>query len=301
MMRKSSPFVLFLLALVCASFPGSEAQATPMVFKVDKTQSHIALSGDLAGFTVAEQAPGSLQTTYTGSINADVAGSTIQFTGASQIIAETNGVWQPDIGGSSGSAPANYGGEASISFLGTGYAALRNLVLDVTSPPLTMTGGGFDSAALVFSFASNSGSKVDYNAPILGAGSKVLAGISTNTIVNGASLATNGNVAMLLIQVNAQFKFSLVATNDTTLNVAGQIVATNSLANPPTQPIISSLVISNQTVVISVENATAQSQLQSSTDLTSWSPAGGTVTTNSETTVFTVPSSGDKHFYRVQK
>jgi len=299
-MMGKSPCLFFLAVWIIAGFLASQAQGVPVVFTVDKTQSHITLSGNLAGFTITNQGPRSLETAYTGNINADVAGSTIQFTGSSQIIAETNGVWQPDVGGGSGSAPADYGGKASTP-LGTAYGAARNLVLDLTSSSLTMTGGNFDSTELVFSFVTNFNPALDYNAPILGPGSEPLAGYSTNTVANGASLTTNGTVATLLLQVNAQFKFTLFQTGDTTLIVAGQITATNSVANPPAAPVISSIVISNQNVVISVENATAQSQLLSSTNLTSWSPTSANVTTNSGMTVFTVPVSGEKNFYRVQK
>ena len=145
-----------------AVFIIDRALAAPVVFTVDNTQSQITLSGKIAGSPLTAQGSGSLMTTYSGNINADVAGSTIQFTGSSDIIAKTNGVWQPAVGGATGSALADYGGKASLSFLGTGYGAARNIVLDLNSPLLTLTGTNFDSTALVFSFGASSSSSFDY-------------------------------------------------------------------------------------------------------------------------------------------
>jgi len=272
------------------------AQATPEVFTIDSSQSQTTLSGNIAGYAISPQAAGSLTTTYSGSINADISGSTIQFTGSSAITAKTNGVWQPGIGGVSGSAPADCAGQASISIF-TGYGAARNLVLDIVSPVLTVTGTNFDSSALIFSFATNSSSSFDYTSPIK-SGSLSLAGNATNTVANGASLTTDGTTQKLFIQFNTRFSFTLLSTGDTPLILTGQLVATNSFVAPF---MISSIVLSNQNVILNVENATLQSQLQSSSNLITWSGASATVSSNAGITTFTTPMSGPRSYFRVQK
>jgi hypothetical protein len=273
------------------------ALADPVVFIVDNSQSQVTLSGKIAGYPLTAQGAGSLTTTYSGDINADIVGSTIQFTGSSSIVAETNGIWQPAVGGASGSAVADYGGKASLSFLGTGYGAARNIVLDLNSPLLTLTGTNFDSTALVFSFAASSASSFDYYTSIAH-NTLSLTGNSTNSVANGASLSTNGNVLKLVIQINAQFAFTLLSTGDTPLDLTGQIVATNLLAAAPLM--ISSIAVTNHNVVLTVENATAQSLLQSSTNLQTWLPASTTVSNYSGSMIFTTPLSGPQSFFRVK-
>ena len=277
------------------------AQAAPEVFTIDGSQSQITLSGQVAGYTFSAQGAGSLTTTYSGSINADISGSTIQFTGSSAIIAKANGVWQPGVGGAGGSsAAADYGAVASAGFFGTAYGAARNVVLDMASPLLTVTGTNFDSSALVFSFATGSSSSFDYYNGFLGGGSLSLTGNSTNTVANAASLTTAGASQKLFIQLNAQFSFTLLSTGDTPLTLTGQIVATNSSVAPF---MISSIAVSNQSVVLKVLDATLQSQLQSSTNLTAWSSASGAVSTNAGTGIitFTTPMTGSQGYFRVQK
>jgi hypothetical protein len=295
-LNKLCSLVSGILSLGAISF-FDRALAAPLVFTVDDSQSQIALSGKIAGYPMTSQGAGSLAATYSGNINADVAGSTIQFTGSSTIIAKTNGVWQPAVGGASGSALADYGAKASLSFLGTGYGAARNIVLDLTSLPLTLTGTNFDSTALVFSFATSATSSFDYYTSIAHS-TLSLTGNSTNSVANGASLSTNGNVLKLVIQINAQFAFTLLTAGDTPLDLTGQIVATNMLAAPI---VISSIALANQHVVLTVENATGSSQLQISTNLQAWLPASTSVSNYSGSMIFTTPLSGPQSFFRVQQ
>ncbi len=283
------------VVFLSAAFFAGRMQASPVVFTIDPTRSQLTLSGKIAGSTFTTQGPGSLTTSYSGNINANVSGSAIQFTGSSTITAKTNGVWQPAVGGGTGSAAADYGAQAFV-VISTAYGASRNIVLDVTSPSLTLTGTNFDSSALIFSFASGSGSSVDYNAAGEH-GTLALAGYATNTIANQASLSTNGNVEQLVIQINTQFTFTLLSSGDTTLDLTGQIVATNSTA----PPFINSIIVTNQNVVLTVENATTLSQLLSSSNLMTWSLPGTTVSNSGGMIIFTVPMAGPHAFFRVQK
>src|SRR5262245_9911569 len=99
------------------------------VYTVDTNQSAITISGTLVGYTIAQQAAGSLTTKFAGTIQASVAGDTIQFSGQSLIEALDNGSWQPKADGTAGSEPANYGGQAS-AFFANAKAALRKIQLD---------------------------------------------------------------------------------------------------------------------------------------------------------------------------
>jgi hypothetical protein len=274
--------------------------AAPTIFTIDNTRSQITLSGDVVGETLSAQASGSLTTTCSGFILANVTQSTIQFPGQSQLIADTNGVWQPAVGGGSGSAIADFGGKVTVPFVGAAYAAARNTELDLTGPLLPLSGGSFDSSALIFSYSTNViptlDPTLDYNAGFLGSGSKTLSAYSTNNILDGATLTSSGSIQTLAISINAQFTFSLLSSGDTTLNIVGQLVATSSPA-----PLIDTIVLSKSTVVLTVQNATGQSQLQSSPDLIAWTPAASIVTTNGTTLTYTVPISGGNQFYRVQK
>jgi hypothetical protein len=268
--------------------------AAPVVFTIDPARSQITLSGDAVGEPLSAQGSGSLTTTCSGFLLADVTGSDIQFPGQSQLIANTNGVWQPGLGGASGSAPADFGGKVTVPFAGAAYAAARNIGLDVTSPLLPLSAGSFDSSAMIFSFFTNVTPTLDYNAGFLGSGSKILAGYSTNSIVNGATLASVGATQTLTVSINTEFTFSVISGNDTTLSLTGQLVATSSPA-----PMIDSIVATKTAVVLTVENATGQSQLQSSTDLSAWTPAVSTVTTNGSLLIYTVPIGGGNQFFRV--
>jgi hypothetical protein len=271
------------------------APAAPVVFTINNTLSSLTLSGSIIGSAFTTQGAGSLTTTYSGDVNADLSGSTIQFTGSSTIIAKTNGVWQPAVGGATGSALADYGAEASTVF-GTSYGAARNIVLDVNSASLTLTGTNFDSSALVFSFSTNSTSSFDYYSSVKH-GTLDLAGDSTNSIANEGSLTTNGNVMTLAIQINTEFTFTLISSGDTLLDLTGQLVATNVIP----APIISSIVVTNQDALVTVENALADSQLQTSSNLTAWSAASVTTSNNLGLTFYTTPLSGKWSFFRVRQ
>ncbi|HZL13274.1 MAG TPA: hypothetical protein VFC85_03950 [Verrucomicrobiae bacterium] len=291
-------FTFSVLTFAATILLAAQARAAFETFTIDTSQSQISLSGTIAGFTLVPQGSGSLTNSYTGSIKALVSGSTIQFTGSSAITATTNGSWQPALGGVNGSAAGNYGGQISIYGIYTGYGAARNIILDLTSPSLALSGTNFDSSALVFSFALYSGAEFDYNTPF-GSGYTPLVGNSTNTVANGASLSNDGATQKLLIQFNTPFVFSLLSANDTTLILKGQIVATNSLVIAPFS--INSFMLTNNNAVLKVQNATLQSQLQSSTNLAAWKTVTATTTSNAGAITFTAPISGSKMFFRVQK
>jgi len=272
------------------------AQAAPQSFTLDSSQSQVTLAGKAVGFTFVEQGPGSLTTHYSGTVKAELGASTIQFTGGSTIVAQTNGVWQPAAGGGAGNAPADYGAKANLG-LGTAYTAMRNVVLDLTSAALNINNGNFDSTALVISFPTNAHSVFDYNAGFVGTGSAPLAGYSTNTLANGASLTMSAAGQKLTLHLDATYIFSLLSSNDSTLHMTGQLVATGA----PPAVVIHSIVVSGSTVTLAVDNALTSSQLQGSTNLVGWFPVNATASTTGGVTTFTAPTGGPIEFFRVQK
>ncbi len=279
---------------LCAIILAGVSQTRASVFIIDSNQTQITISGKVAGYPFSAQASGSLTAAYLGNLNATVSGSTIQFTGLSTMTAIPNGVWRPAAGGGSGSAPADYG--IQVVTVGTGYGATRNLVLDMTSPLLTLTQTNFDSSQLIISVVTNSNPVFDYYNIGLQSGSDPMSGNATNSVATGSFISTNGGVLQLVVQIGA----TLLSTNGGVLNLTGEIVATNSLS-AFAAPVIIGTVATNQNLVLTVSNATAQSRLLSSTNLTTWSPAGATISTNGGLILFTTPRSGPRTFFRVQQ
>lgn len=271
------------------------ASAAPVQFTIDDDQSQITLSGSVAGNTLREQGPGSLNTVLSGNIIADVGAASIQFTGGSTLTAKTNGVWRPGPGGEAGTAPANYAAQAS-TFLGTIYGALRNLVLDLTSGPLPVTNGQFDAAELLFGFPANSSASFDYDAGFLGSDGIALSGIATNKIVNGATLSGGAGARTLTIQVDTEFTFSTIADDDSKVRLVGTLVATEASAPVPT---ITSIEVTNDSVVLRVQGGGSEPRLDSSSDLASWSTRTPARSSDANGVILTLPKGGPQEFYRV--
>ncbi len=301
------PFVCCLGVVLLGCFC-QEAWAVPLVFTVNPSLSELTISGEVTAGDISAQAPGSLTTTYSGTINVDLTDSTITFTGGSLIAAQTNGTWQPAVGGYPGYASADYGG-TNTEDIGTGIGgthppgnfALRNVIFDLTSPVLAATNGSFDGTSLTLILVTNT-TTIDYyystNTIATNSGSLFLNGSAANTLSAGASVSTNAGLRQLVFQVNALFKESVAfpGDQDSPITFSGQLVATTA------PPIIHSIFKSLPNVVITTLNTTAQSVLLVSTNLISWSPAGATLSTNGlGMIVFATPLNVGKAFYRVQQ
>jgi hypothetical protein len=305
----STSCFLWFLASLCLT----QVSASPVVFTLVGSSSQLTASGTFLGGQLFEQSPGSLTTSFSGTINADLTVTNIHFTGGSLIAARTNGIWQPAVGGVPGSSPADFGAtnNADLGPGGTtavpGNFALRNLLLDVTNSPLAMTNGGFDGSSLIFDLITNN-SSIDYYYALAGAttngGSMNFGGYSTNAVGTTAMLSTNAGVRQLVLQVNALFVESVVfpMSRDMQIYLTGQLVATNAAPAPPAPPIIKSIVKTLPNVAITTLNTTAQSVLLVSTNLTTWTSSGATISTNGlGQIVFTTPISAGNYFYRVKQ
>jgi hypothetical protein len=261
-------------------------------FTVDSSRSRLAAVGTVVGATLQEQGPGSLSTSFSGQISADVTSSTIQFLDGSTILALTNGVWQPGPAGPS-AAPADYAAQANVLGLVV-KAAVRNLVLDLTSRPLPMVNGGFDASALLLRFPTNSSASFDYAAGALGQGSIALSGLATNRVVNGGILSSGTNLPSLSIQIDAQFYFKALTPNDSTVRVTGMLVAAPALE-------IRSIQLQGQMVTVEAQSAGGTANLQVSNDLKAWTSQAAGRTNVNETVQFTFQRAGDRGFYRLQE
>jgi hypothetical protein len=221
--------------LIALQFQSSSAHAAPVTFTIDPAQSSISLSGTVVGTTVKEQAPGSLTTSFSGSVTAELTDSTITFTTAGLVIANNNGEWEPKANGAVGKEPANYGAAAQIAGA-AGTAAARNIQFQLSSASLALADGSFDASAIVFQFPTNSPATLAYRtAGFLSlSGSESLSGVGTNRNTTKATLATNGDIQTLTIPIEADFYFKLIVPNDTKLTISKQLVATRRLGGAST-------------------------------------------------------------------
>jgi len=283
-------------ALLAASL-GHPALA--QVFTLDANQSTITLSGSVLGYALTAQGPGSLTTSYQGTVQTALAGGTIQFTGQSLIQAQTNGSWQPKADGSAGSQPADYGAMASAGLVGAVTAALRNVQFDAISPVINVAGGQFDAQSLTFSFPTNAASTLAYNLTGLFSmsGAKPLSGYATNAVASQATLATSGAQQTLTIPIDATFVFTLVSANDTTVNVKGQLVATRATTAPLA---IQSIKVQAHTAMLQWQSAPGeQFQVQSSTNLSTWQTNAANVTSATGTYTWSGAATAVQQFFRI--
>jgi hypothetical protein len=287
-------------ALVGSLIPLFEAPAVSaesVVFNIVPQESQVTLSGSVSGYAIQQQASGSLVTSYSGTIKAEVTGDSIQFTGGSVLDSAVNGTWQPASGGGAGSAPADYGAQVSTP-LGTARGALRNIVLDLQSDPIAISNSSFPATNLVFAFPAESTAVFDFNAGFLGSGSHPFAGKSTNETATVATLANSATQQTLTINIDTVFQFNGLQENDSRAHLTGKVVATRAL--PELETKFTSISIQNGTIRLEAEGAGSY-RLESSSDLVHWSPVNPTVTTEGEKTVYSAPTNGGIEFFRLVK
>jgi hypothetical protein len=280
-----------ILPAFCLSAWFTAACAAPVVFTVDPSQSRVILSGKVAGTVIEEQGPGSLTSSFGGTLAAEVTGSTIEFAGGSALDAAVNGNWQPKPGGVAGSDPADFGGKASGLFA-TVYGAFRNIMLDVVSGVLPLNNGTFDASALVFSFPTGSASTLDYDLVVLKGGIP-LTGIANNRVTTAATLSQNGATQKLVIQVDTEYTFKALTSNDSTVRFVGELVAVSG-----SSLVIGPVKFEGGKIVFSVRGATANTQIQGSADLKNWKTQEATRSLEGDVTLFAVQPAGSVEFFR---
>ncbi|HAV64110.1 MAG TPA: hypothetical protein DCY13_17305 [Verrucomicrobiales bacterium] len=220
-MRKPTRLVpgISLLAASCL-LSTQVAFAEAKTFVIDPEKSTLTLSGTALGAALQQQGPGSLSTTYSGNILADVTENAVTFVGGSTMAAANSGSWGPGAGGAAGTAPANYGARATTG-LGSGTAALRELLFDITSESIPTLGGTFAADGLTFLIPATASSVADYSAGFF-AGSEALAGKSGDNVGQGANISVVGDELVLTITVDYTL---VIADISGQFRIRGQLVA----------------------------------------------------------------------------
>jgi hypothetical protein len=202
---------------------------TTSVFVVDASTSALTLSGTIGGFAIQPQGNGSLTGSYGGAIVADwdLNGLNVNLDQpGTTLSANITGDWQPKPDGTSGTAPANYGGKLTILFL-TAEVAIRNLTLATsTASPLPLSGTGPYSFPSSETFTVLTG-EADYNAGAIGTGSADLSALSAQgASPNPSTLEDLGNGSYRLTLPVSLTIQQTIDNLPATLNIDGQIVAT---------------------------------------------------------------------------
>ncbi|HVU07004.1 MAG TPA: hypothetical protein VHG89_00505 [Verrucomicrobiae bacterium] len=317
---RSVYFCLFIsLTFLCFRAQG-QATITDTVFTLDPARSFLVITGNLAGVTFAAQGTGALSNTFSGTLDVELVYSstpTIQLFGGTNIIANVNGNWQPQLGGAAGTAPGNYGVVAhsvpvGLTIPGDVYATLRNAFFDLESVPLPITGDNFNCAGSYLAL-----SEFDFDYIVYTNNQPYVHGEFTKYVIPGGqtyfpnfpnltgslTFDAGSGIQTLVVPINVELPYTLLQDEDSAVTFVGQIVATRNLYAVSGAPVINSIAVSGQNIVLTTINTSMQSKLLVSTDLINWSAvANATITSgNTGTIIFTVPVSGPKAFYRVQQ
>jgi hypothetical protein len=192
----------------------------------------LQFSGTIAGFPTGPQTAGSDTTRYSGSLMADVTATTIQFLDGGAMDAQQQPLaQQPSASGSSfNAAAADYGFTFDQPPFDTGRAAIRNLILDMTSGVLPRTGTSIPSGQ---NLVVDSG-VIDYRIEGLN-NDNDRENQSGEFAINEAgpgTLTVVGNIETLTMPITARYFFTTIDISDARLTATGQIVATRVIPEP---------------------------------------------------------------------
>ena len=216
--------VIGLFSIVMALLAGAEARADVRTYTLDPTRSSLTFSGTIAGLPATPQTVGSDTTRYSGSLMADVTGTTIRFVDGGAMDATPQLAPQQPRAGGGGFTPAavaDYGFRADQPFgLDTARVALRDLVLDITQdangPRVDVDSGFIDWRFEGVNMAGGRDGAATFNyneaAP--------------------ATISTVGGIETLTVPVSARLFFSTFDFDDTLFTANGQIVATRIVPEP---------------------------------------------------------------------
>jgi hypothetical protein len=231
--ERSPGILLLTMATSAALFAlrAPEARAAERIYEILTNESSIAISGTvtsatLGTATIAEQGPGSLVTSYSGTIRTDRGPGTIQFLGGSAVDANVSGSWQPLADGSAGTASADYGGRAQFNIFATLYFAARNVVADLTSGAMPVTNGDFDQSTTTMTFAQGS---IGYRDSPFGATAGMRSLVGESGTLSGTGLLTTEMqpgelLETLTIPINSSVSIP-AGDGFVNLTLTGQLVA----------------------------------------------------------------------------
>lgn len=204
-----------------------------MNFTLDTPNSKLSLGGDVDGNAITQQGANSLVTTYSGTVrvDADFSNNTIEFVNTgSSMKANNSGTWKPAVGGGAafvpGSAPANYGGNVTVTV--ATVVAGRNLAAVFTSAPLPLAGGPAMSFPSTQTLVLTAGD-VDYNNFLLQGTSSLGGNSGPNSAANGTFTDLGNGNYTLAMPGAAKIVEMITSTNKLTLNINGTLNATATL------------------------------------------------------------------------
>jgi hypothetical protein len=239
---KASKYLIFGV-VGFATVLANLARAELRTFTIDPFQSSLTVGGNLYGKPYNQQGTGSFTSSYSGSIKLDVQPGNIQFVGGSVIDAGTTGNWAPQTGSplATTTAPADYGAYTNDTAGGYAikiYLASRNLIADLTSGVVPVSGGSFSADGINFGFTQGqtdwtviinlNGATYDYN-------TSSLVGASANTVGGTGSLSTSNWIQTLTIPINVGIPIDGDGKNgiDSLFGLTGQLVATATIPQIP--------------------------------------------------------------------
>lgn len=243
-MRREKACAL-VCAMIAAALAGSSARAEQFTFVIDPAQSQLTLSGGAfsrpgPALDIEEQSPGSMVTSYVGSIVADITPGTFTFTGG-VLDAQPSGNYLP------GPLESDYGFQADAGnvLIGSMTGAARDSQFQLTSGglPTTPAGSGFEFDVAT-SVATGIAGVVDFGGSpagsILGAldgYAEPLTGVTSTSITgaggNLATFATDGFVETLTLPLAIYYQ-DFVGTAEFDFTLEGTIVATRYVPEPAT-------------------------------------------------------------------
>jgi Putative Ig domain/FG-GAP repeat len=218
-----------------------DVPATHIDFVVDPSQSSLTLSGNVAGVDIKQQGAGSLTSSYSGTLAADVDfnANTIDISSTgTNLDAAVSGNWKPNVGGGSGTGPADYGGKVHITVIpfileGDVFVAIRNTLANMSTSgavPLNGTGAArtFDSTQALAII----GGTADYDANSLAQGSGT-SDMSGNSGINASATASSltdlgGGSFQLFVPVDLTIN-TTVSGQPATLHMVGQMTGNGSV------------------------------------------------------------------------
>jgi len=218
----------------------TSASASTLMFTIDPAQSSVTGSGTFGGAAITEQGPGSLTTSFSGTMDVtldDDLNPTTLSIDAMSLDALVNGMWGPLPGGGTGVADADMAAQAA-SALFTGNVALRELIVSgVMSPAVPVVSGAFDSMSLGFTVTSGN---LDYNGTAFGfpvMGSTSIAPHNTNNIADPSSITYSNSTAILTIPINFTV-LKNVSGLELIFNCTGALVATAQAGGDTNAPAV---------------------------------------------------------------
>jgi hypothetical protein len=216
----------------------SVASAEMVTYTIDPLESSLTLLGNFGGNPASQQTPGSLTTSYSGTIVADRGPGTINFRGGSSVDAAPQPVnQQPRSDGTPGAEQADYGrtGTVSLNFGGDfpGNEAFRGFNFDFDTDsdvPITLSATNTFNGNQ-FGTEVNSGE----SAWLYGGSSFGTNDFSGDFSFNNAqpsSIEVVGDVERLTLRIGANYGYTIPNAQPSNANFVGTIVATRLVPEP---------------------------------------------------------------------